>query len=65
MRSPPIDEEVTETTCDELTTTPMLSPCATVEEEGENTVSEIKPREKKDVGEVLKICFYFSLFSFD
>ena len=64
MRSPPPEEEgAAETTCDELTPTPIPRPPAPLGgEEVEKIGSEVEPRKKGGVGEsVFKIWFYFSL----
>ena len=65
VRSPPPEEEgAAETTCDELTQTPIPRPPAPLggEEEVEKIGSEVEPRKKGGVGgRCFKIWFYFSL----
>ena len=64
MRSPPPEEGgAAETTCDELTTTPIPRPPAPLRwEEVEKIGSKVKPRKKGGVGgRCFKIWFYFSL----
>jgi len=62
MRSRPLEEEgAAETTCDELTTTPIPHPPAVLgREEGREIGSKIKLRKKGGVGRrFFKICFFF------
>ena len=64
MRSPPPEEEgAAETTCDELTQTPIPHPPAPLGgEEVEKIRSKVKPGKKGGVGgRCFNIWFYFSL----
>jgi len=63
VRSPPPEEEgVAETTCDELTTTPIPHPPALLGGRRERNGSEAEPGKKGGVGgRCFKIRIYFSL----
>ena len=64
MRSPPPEEEgaAAETTCDELTATPIPCPPVPLGGRRERYGSEAEPRKKGGVGgRCFKISFYFSL----
>jgi len=67
VRSPPPEEEaVAETTCDELTVTPIPHPPAPLGGRRERNGSEVEPRKKGGVGgRCFKIWFCFSLSSSD
>jgi len=67
VRSPPPEEEgAAETTCDELTVTPIPRPPAPLEGRRQRNGSEAEPRKKGGVGgRCLKIWFCFSLSSSD
>jgi len=60
VRSPPSQEEgVTETTCDELTVTPIPNPPALLGESIERNGSEAEPGKRGGVGEdVLRSVFF-------
>jgi len=61
VRSPPTEEEeVAETTCDELTIVPIPSPLAPLGGRRWRNVSEVEPRKKGGMGgRCFKIQFYF------
>jgi len=60
--SPPEEEGVAETACDELTVTPIPRPPAPLGGRRERNGSEAEPGKKGGVGgRCLKIWFYFSL----
>ena len=63
VRNPPFEKEgVTETTCDELTTTPIPRPPVLLGGRRERNGSEAEPGKKGGVGRrCLKIWIYFSL----
>jgi len=63
MRSPhPEEEGAAETTCDELTVTPIRRPPAPLEEGRERNRSKVELRKKGGVGgRCFKIWIYFSL----
>jgi len=51
VRSPPSEEEgAAETTCDELTVTPILRPPVLLERRRERNGSEVEPQKKGGVG---------------
>ena len=64
---PPEEEGAAETTCDELTTTPIPHPPVLLALLGGREIgSEVKPWKKGGLGEgVFKIGFYFSLLNSD
>lgn len=63
MRSPSLEEEGTsDTTCDKLTSTPILCVfCTTWEKEIEKIGSEVEPGKKGGVGGELRFSYCFSL----
>ena len=63
VRSPPPEEEgAAETTCGELTPTPIPHPPALLGDVGRESTSEAVPRKKGGVGgRCFKVWFYFSL----
>jgi len=63
MRSlPPEEEGAAETTCDELTVTPIPCPPALLRGRSERNRMETEPGKKEGVrGRCFNICFYFSL----